>query len=81
MMLVVAIKEIYLCVAFARGREDEQINVRITDGGEKKKRERGRRIFHANQINDNLCMYAYIYECECLSHHVFVYISKAHSRI
>jgi hypothetical protein len=40
--------------------QNEQINERINEGEEKAvKRKRG--IFHANQINDNLCMYIYIY--------------------
>ena len=34
--------------------------------------EEKKKNIHANQINDNLCMYIYT----CLSHHIFVYIKK-----
>lgn len=46
-MMLVAIKEIYLCVAFVRDRGEreranEQINVRITDGEEEEEEEKER---------------------------------------
>lgn len=58
-------KTISMCWLYAGHIQNEQINERINEGEEKAVKKRKRRIFHANQINDNLCMYKYI--CMCVS--------------
>jgi len=74
-------KTISICWLYAGHIQNEQINERINEGEEKAVKKRKRRIFHANQINDNLCMYIYMCMCVSVYHITYLYISKAHSSI
>ncbi len=79
-MMLVMIKHLSMGWLCAGHIQNEQINERINEGEEKAVTRRKRRIFHANQINDNLCLYIYVCVYVCLSHHVFVYIKSSFSR-
>jgi hypothetical protein len=74
-------RHVYIEKERKREREREQINGQINEGEEKAVKKRKRRIFHANQINDNLCMYIYMCVCACVYHFTYLYISKANSLI